>query len=116
MALPGSPGRRDPVCSPGYEAGRRRAIGVVAALSINPRATTPMVRRWVAGTPMRPSGPEGRGCEQKTGRPACVKPTGPGGVRSRGLLLLEDDHFNVARPGEGDLDSHIAIEHGRIYQ
>ena len=46
--------------APGYEAGRRRAIGVVAALSINPRATTSMVRRWVAGTPMRPGGPEGR--------------------------------------------------------
>ncbi len=30
------------------------------SLSINPRATTPMVRRWAAGTPMRHSGPEGR--------------------------------------------------------
>ncbi len=59
-SMPGSLGERDAVCSPGYEAGRRRAIGVVAALSINPRATTPMVRRWVAGTPMRHSGPEGR--------------------------------------------------------
>ncbi len=57
---PGSPGERDAVCSPGYEGGRRRAIGVVAALSINPRATTPMVRRWVAGTPKRHGGPEGR--------------------------------------------------------
>jgi len=46
--------------SPGYEAGRRRAIGVVAALPINPRATTPMARRWSAGTPKRHSGPEGR--------------------------------------------------------
>jgi len=57
---PGSLGERDAVGSPGYEAGRRRAIGVVAALPINPRATTPMVRRWVAGTPTRHSGPEGR--------------------------------------------------------
>ncbi len=30
------------------------------SLSINPRATTPMVRRWVAGTPKRPGGSEGR--------------------------------------------------------
>ena len=29
-----------------------------------PRATTPMVRRWAAGTPMRPGGPEGRRCGQ----------------------------------------------------
>ncbi len=34
-ALPGSLGERDAVCSPGFEAGRRRAIGVVAALPIN---------------------------------------------------------------------------------
>ncbi len=46
--------------SSGYEEGRRRIIGGVAALSINPHATTPMVRRWVAGTPMRHGGPEGR--------------------------------------------------------
>ncbi len=51
---PGSLGERDAVSSPGYEAGRRRAIGVVAALSINPRATTPMVRRWTDGTPCVP--------------------------------------------------------------
>ena len=38
--------------SPGYEAGRRRAIGVVAALSINPRSTTPMVRRWAGDESM----------------------------------------------------------------
>ncbi len=54
-------GKRDEIRSPGYEAGRRRAIGVVAASSINPRATTPMVRRWVAGTPKRHGAPEGRG-------------------------------------------------------
>ncbi len=36
---PGSPGTRDAGCSTGYEAGRRRAIGVVAALSIIQRAT-----------------------------------------------------------------------------
>ncbi len=57
---PGSLGERDMVCCSGHEAGRRRAIGVVAALPINPRATTPMVRRWVAGTPWRHSDPEGR--------------------------------------------------------
>jgi len=84
--IPGSLGERDAVCSPGDEAGRRRAIGVVVALpnprsagervrpssrsedgsdrsqarvgrgaqgalAINPRATTPMVRRWAAETP-----------------------------------------------------------------
>ncbi len=32
MALPGSPGERDAVCFPGYEAGRRRSISAVAAL------------------------------------------------------------------------------------
>jgi len=41
---------------PGSVAGRRRAIGAVAALPINPWSTTPMVRRWVAE-----GGPEGRG-------------------------------------------------------
>ena len=60
MALPGSLGERDAVCCSGYEAGRRRAIGGVAALPVNLRATTPMVRRWAAGTPKRHSGPEGR--------------------------------------------------------
>ena len=59
-SMPGSLGRRDAVCCSGYEVGRRRAIGVVAALPINPRVTTPMVRRWAAGTPERHSGPEGR--------------------------------------------------------
>jgi len=58
---PGSLGECDAVCCSGYETGRRRAIGVVAALPINPRATTPMVRRWAAGTHWRHSGPEGRG-------------------------------------------------------
>ncbi|TFG37366.1 MAG: aminotransferase class III-fold pyridoxal phosphate-dependent enzyme, partial [Candidatus Aminicenantes bacterium] len=33
--IPGSPGRRDESTSPGNETGRRRAIGVVAALSIH---------------------------------------------------------------------------------
>ncbi len=60
----GLPGEGDAVASPGSEAGRRRAIGVVAALPAFPRATTPMVRRWVAGTPMRHGGPEGRGRRQ----------------------------------------------------
>ncbi len=83
---PGSPGERDAVYSTGDEAGRRRAIGVVAALPINPRATTPMVRRWVAGTPMRHGGPEGRRCghgpeqRQRPGQgpypyPWAIKPT-----------------------------------------
>ncbi len=53
-------GERDAVFSPGYEAGRRRAIGVVAAIPIDPQATTPMVRRWAVGTPERHSGAEGR--------------------------------------------------------
>jgi len=60
MPLPGSPGTRDEVCSPGYEAGRRRAIGVVAAVQSTTHATAPMVRRWGAVTPRRHSGPEGR--------------------------------------------------------
>ncbi len=60
MALPGSLGERDDGISSGDEEGRRRTIGVVAALPTNPRATTPMVRRWAAGTPMRHGGPEGR--------------------------------------------------------
>jgi hypothetical protein len=52
---PGSLGKRDEISSPGNEEGRRRAIGVV----VNPRATTPMVRRWAAVTtsqrPRRPA-------------------------------------------------------------
>ena len=67
--IPGSHGERDAVCSPGSETGRRRTIGVVAALTINPRATTPMVRRWAAGTPKRHSGPEGRGRGNHESRP-----------------------------------------------
>ncbi len=35
MALPGSPGERDEICSSGVEGGRRRAIGVVADPLIN---------------------------------------------------------------------------------
>ena len=58
--IPGSLGERDAVFCSGDEAGRRRTIGVVAALTINPRATTPMVRRWADGTLKRHSGPEGR--------------------------------------------------------
>ncbi len=51
---PGSPGRRDAVRSPGYEAGRRRAIGVVAALP----STHARPRRWCdAGPPGRNSVP-----------------------------------------------------------
>ena len=56
--LPGSLGR-DAVCCSGYEEGRRRALGVVAALS----TTNARPRRWrdvAAGTPMRHGGPEGR--------------------------------------------------------
>ncbi len=50
MALPGSPGELDAVCSPGYEAGRRRTIGVVAALP----ASHARPRRWCdAGAPGR---------------------------------------------------------------
>ncbi len=60
-SMPGSPGTGAPSWSRGYEVGRRRTIGVVAALPIIPGATTPMVRRWAAGTPRRSSGPEGRG-------------------------------------------------------
>ena len=44
--------------SPGNEAGRRRSIGVVAALKSTTRTTTPMGRRWGAE-----GGPEGRGRE-----------------------------------------------------
>ena len=56
--IPGSPGERDEVCSPGYEAGRRRAIGVVAALAINQRTTAPMVRRGAAKGATRKAGVE----------------------------------------------------------
>ncbi len=50
--IPGSPGERLEVSSPGYEAGRRRAIGVVAALP----STHARPRRWCdAGTPGRNS-------------------------------------------------------------
>jgi len=45
---PGSHGERDAVCSPGFEAGRRRAIGVVAAL----QATHERPRRWCDAGPM----------------------------------------------------------------
>ena len=56
MALPGNPrGRAYQCISTSFEAGRRRAISVVAVLSRRPRATTPMVRRWAAA-----GGPEGR--------------------------------------------------------
>ena len=44
---------------PSHEAGRRRAIGAVAAFSPHLRATAPMVRRWTARGTSR-GGPEGR--------------------------------------------------------
>ncbi len=100
---PGSLGERDAVSSSGYEAGRRRAIGVVAAFSINPRATTPMARRWAAGTPMRHGGPEGRcrrhGPEQRQ-RPRLV---GDGTNPRRyttiagGTPALQGDHIAAGR-------------------
>ena len=45
---PGSPGERDAVCCSGYEAGRRRAIGVVAAL----QSTHERPRRWCDAGPL----------------------------------------------------------------
>ena len=58
--IPGSLARRDEVSSPGYEAGRRRTIGVVAALPI----TSARPRRWCdAG----PSGRPGATAAQKAG-------------------------------------------------
>ena len=55
MPRPGSLGQNDEISSPGSEGGRRRAIGVVAALQLLPRGTTPMVRRRAAK-----GDPEGR--------------------------------------------------------
>ena len=52
----GLPREGDPVCSPGYETGRRRGRSYPRYL----RAIAPMVRRWASGTPKRHSGPEGR--------------------------------------------------------
>ncbi len=90
-------GKRDEVCCPGHEAGRRRTIGVVAALSINPRATTPMVRRWVAGTPMRPSGPEGR-CQSNpvTVAVAAAVPGNPTKPDRPALSRIRPTDFNVS--------------------
>ncbi len=95
--MPGSLGERDEVCCPGHEAGRRRTIGVVAALSINPRATTPMVRRWVAGTPMRPSGPEGR-CQSNpvTVAVAAAVPGNPTKPDRPALSRIRPTDFNVS--------------------
>ncbi len=68
--------RNDEVCSPGSEAGRRSTIGVVAALQIHPRTTTPMVRRWDAGASKRPRRPEMReppGTASATAPPSSVR-------------------------------------------
>ncbi len=59
-SIPGSLGERDAVSSPGYEAGRRRAIGVVAALPrIPPRdhADGATLGRWDADASRRPRRP-----------------------------------------------------------
>ena len=64
--------------SPGHEAGRRRPIGVVAALQIHHRATTPMGRRWAAE-----GGPEGR-CLQETGTAAAESALSATGHRDIG--------------------------------
>ncbi len=94
MALPGSLGKRDAVCSPGNEAGHRRTIGVVAALPINPHATTPMARRWVAGTPMRPGGPEGR-CQPRIGTPP---PAGTGSTRALSAHVRGEEPTRIGTP------------------
>ena len=79
--IPGSPGRHDEVCSPGAEVGRRRAIGVIAAPPINPRATTPMARRWALGRESVPGA-------QKAGAESMVRNNGSdrdsGRIRIRG--------------------------------
>ncbi len=73
---PGSPGERDAVCSTGYEAGRRRAIGGVAALP----ATSARPRRWCdAGAPGRQSVT----AAQKAGVEAMVRNNGSNRDRGR---------------------------------
>jgi len=59
MSMPGSPGERDAVGCSGFETGRRRAIGVVAALP----ATSARPRRWCD------AGPLGRKASQRPRRP-----------------------------------------------
>ncbi len=58
--IPGSLGERDAVCCSGYEAGRRRAIGVVAALQSSTYATHAdgaTLGRWDAKASQRPRRP-----------------------------------------------------------
>ena len=56
MALPGNPRGESSRCtSPGNQAGRRRIIDSIAAVSVSHRATESMMRRWAAR-----GGPEGR--------------------------------------------------------
>ncbi len=76
--LPGSPGERDAVCSPGYEAGHRRAIGVVAALS----STHERTRRWCD------AGPPGRQSSRRTRRPVLRACSGTTAATGTGAVFV----------------------------
>ncbi len=89
--MPGSLGERDAVSSPGHEVGRRRAIGVVAALP----ATSARPRRWCdAGPPGRQSVT----ASQKAG----VKDRVRGSVRNQGQSSGSDR----SRPGPAEIRVH----------
>ena len=70
----GNPRGTPPRCtSPRHEAGRRRAIGAVAALSRHPRATAPMGRRSGASDPEanQKAGAPGRHGVRRGSTPVC---------------------------------------------
>ncbi len=61
---PGSPGERDVVCCSGWEAGRRRTICVVAALSTRARLASESGRRREARTALTAASEGGRGAQR----------------------------------------------------
>ena len=90
MATPGNPRGTPSRCtSPLHEAGRRRAIGVVAAVPLTPRATAPMVRR--SGASHREATQKASAEHRKTGRVESphAQPRATGGMAewSKALVL-----------------------------
>ena len=103
--IPGSLGERLEISSPGCEEGRRRAIGVVAALPVSPARP----RRWCDAEPLR------RQCvtaAQKAGAEDRVR----GSVRNQGqgqrqvsASAAESSDQRTVRPPGPDVHGHLRV-------
>ena len=110
MALPGNPrGRAFRCASPGDQAGRRRAIGVVAVLS----ATPARPRRWCdAGTPDRPASQKAGAPGRRTTRNVPHRPLSK--AMCDGALVRWCDGILHTRPTQDS--SPLTSSSGRVRQ